>query len=244
VCPGRDCHRHGHGGGSPRRSREARVGRHLRALVPGDRPAQLVGQAWRLPFASLRVSLWRPRPPAQGVLTHATTSALPMSIPAHRSNTTSIADALIVSCSTGSAGPTDLRRCETCFQQQSVVPGRPLAQSQIRVRAHQAGTHSARPHTDSHPSWRPPAMHSQIRSTALSARLPMVPVRSSRSSPSPSCLSSSSWDASRTCGWSTAAPKTCATAWRSTASGGTTRSRVKMGQGVRRRAPSGHQDGP
>src|SRR3954470_24963152 len=63
----------------------------------------------------VRVCLRRPRPPGPGVRTQATTSSLPMSIPAHRSTSTSTSGLLpLVHDGTGPAGPTDQRRCEAC----------------------------------------------------------------------------------------------------------------------------------
>jgi len=65
--------------------------------------------------ANVRVRLRRPGPLNAGVRTHATTSSFPMSIPAHRSSSTSTGDLLVVDHHrAGPAGPSDQRRCEAC----------------------------------------------------------------------------------------------------------------------------------
>jgi hypothetical protein len=69
---------------------------------------------------NVRVRLRRPRPLGAGVRTQATTSSLPMSIPAHRSISTSTNGLLTIGTSrAGSAGPTDQRRCEACHEDNS-----------------------------------------------------------------------------------------------------------------------------
>src|SRR4029450_2568690 len=64
---------------------------------------------------NVRVCLRRPRPLGAGVRTQATTSSLPMSIPAQRSLRTSTIGLLVLAVTeVGPAGPTDQRRCEAC----------------------------------------------------------------------------------------------------------------------------------
>src|SRR3954449_10803568 len=78
--------------------------------------------------ANVRVSLRRPRPAVSGVRTQATTSFLPISIPAQRSISTSTTD-LLVSIPTGQdrQGQPINDAVRRARGQQFEVPGRPLA---------------------------------------------------------------------------------------------------------------------
>ena len=62
----------------------------------------------------VRVCLRLPRPPGAGVRTQATTSSLPISIPAHRSMTTSIDASFLCSDDDRSGGVNRKRCCDAC----------------------------------------------------------------------------------------------------------------------------------
>src|SRR4051794_18530454 len=85
------------------------------SVTPSARNQSAISSSVWVNEEKVRVCLRRPRPPGPGVRTQATTSSLPMSIPAHRCTSTSTSGLLpLVHDGTGPAGPTDQRRCEAC----------------------------------------------------------------------------------------------------------------------------------
>jgi hypothetical protein len=77
---------------------------------------------------NVRVRLVRPRPPAAGARTQATTSSFPMSIPAQRSISTSTSGLLtVVIIPGGRQGQPINDAVKRVQEQQFEVPGRPLA---------------------------------------------------------------------------------------------------------------------
>src|SRR3954451_23356881 len=85
------------------------------SLTPSARNQSAISSSVWVNEEKVRVCLRRLRPPGPGVRTQATTSSLPMSIPAHRSTSSSTSGLLpLVHDGTGPAGPTDQRRCEAC----------------------------------------------------------------------------------------------------------------------------------
>src|SRR4051812_28482752 len=104
---------------------------------------------------NVRVCLRRPRPLAAGARTHATTSFLPISIPAHRSTNTSTAASSPSAHTNGPAGPTDQRRCEACTR--TTVRGAGKAPGiSLRSRLTRTTQERAQPaHPHSHPPRRP-----------------------------------------------------------------------------------------
>src|SRR3954452_10908980 len=110
--------------------------------------------------ANVRVSLRRPRPAVSGVRTQATTSFLPISIPAQRSISTSTTD-LLVSIPTGQdrQGQPINDAVRRARGQQFEVPGRPLASVSETGSSAPSASELSRSHRDSHPSRRPETGH-------------------------------------------------------------------------------------
>src|SRR3954447_20664793 len=110
--------------------------------------------------ANVRVSLRRPRPAVSGVRTQATTSFLPISIPAQRSISTSTTD-LLVSIPTGQdrQGQPIHDAVRRARGQKFEVPGRPLASVAGTVTNAPSASELSRSHRDSHPSRRPETGH-------------------------------------------------------------------------------------
>src|SRR4051794_34821451 len=95
----------------------------------------------------VRVCLRRPRPLGAGVRTQATTSSLPISIPAHRSISTSTIGLLALMVSRGGTGGANRSTTLWSVHEENSSRGRegPWHQSQRRVLAHQAVTSTAGP---------------------------------------------------------------------------------------------------
>ena len=99
-----------------------------------------------------------PRPPGSGVRTDATTSALPMSTPAHRSTSRSTIAPFLVGCRRVRRGQPINDAMKRARDNNSRCREDPWLQSVKRARPHQVRTSSSRTRHDSHPSRRPQAM--------------------------------------------------------------------------------------
>src|SRR3954462_6287313 len=130
------------------------------SVTPSARNQSAISSSAPVNEANVRVSLRRPRPAVSGVRTQATTSFLPISIPAQRSISTSTTD-LLVSIPTGQdrQGQPINDAVRRARGQQFEVPGRPLASVSETGSSAPSASELSRSHRDSHPSRRPETGH-------------------------------------------------------------------------------------
>ena len=127
------------------------------SVTPSAANQSAIASSPEVKDGNVRVSLRRPPPPGPGVRTQATTSSLPMSIPAHRSDSRSTSLLLVVDVGGARRGqPINdaVKRAKATIRGAGKTPGVNLINGLLRTKENELS--QAPP--DSHPSRRPQAM--------------------------------------------------------------------------------------